>query len=56
MKHKLLMLSLLAILNINISYATSSITTASIVTDTLRGLPNCIHYKVIGMCNLPPFR
>ncbi len=48
-KHTSLLVALLC-LCCGLSLANSSVTSVSIVKDTLQGASQCMHYKIIGMC------
>jgi len=50
LKRAAMMLCFVVLAGPSIALASKSINTLSITTDTLRALPSCLHYKVVGLC------
>lgn len=45
-----LLLGVVCLLLIVSAYADNTINSAEVIQNTLKGLPNCLHYKIIGVC------
>lgn len=49
-KSNMILLILLLILLPQLSMSESTINTATITTDTIKALPDCLHYRIVGVC------